>query len=120
MTGAGNGIGLSIVTQLLNSPEVSHVVGVDLNTAKLESLQQTHRDQLHVVTGDVSQQSTNIQAVELALKHGKHLNAIVLNAGVNRSVGPLPTLSVDDWKSMFDVNFFALLHLASSPPSIVY
>lgn len=113
MTGAGNGIGLSIVTQLLDSPEVSHVVGVDLKVEKLEVLRQKHQVRLHVVAGDISQQSTNAQAVELAVQHGKHLNAIILNAGVNSLVGPLPTLSVDGWKHTFDVNFFALLHMAS-------
>lgn len=115
MTGAGNGIGLSITKQLLDSSNVSCVVAVDLNLGKLESLREKYQDRLRLVAGDVAESSTNLKAVEVAVQHGGHIHALVLNAAIISPIGPLPRTPVSEWKKAFDVNFFALLHMVRFP-----
>ncbi|KAF5625176.1 uncharacterized protein FTJAE_10073 [Fusarium tjaetaba] len=109
--GAGNGIGLEIVKKLLNSPTVSHVVAVDLKAEKLELIQGDYPQKLHIVVGDVSQENTNIQAVETAIRHGGRLTTLILNAATFRPLGAFPTLSLESWKHAFNINFFSIIHM---------
>ncbi|RKL26379.1 hypothetical protein BFJ72_g13775 [Fusarium proliferatum] len=111
VTGAGNGIGLAIVKKLLQSPTVSRVVAVDLKTDKLESIQGDYAQKLHVLAGDVCQENTNIQAVEMAIRHGGRLTTLILNAATYRPLGAFPTLSLESWKHTFGINFFANIHM---------
>ncbi|KAG4261441.1 short chain dehydrogenase [Fusarium proliferatum] len=111
VTGAGNGIGLAVVKKLLQSPTVSHVVAVDLKTDKLESIQGDYAQKLHIFAGDVCQENTNIQAVEMAIRHGGRLTTLILNAATFRPLGAFPTLSLESWKHTFNINFFANIHM---------
>ncbi|EXJ53327.1 uncharacterized protein A1O5_13449 [Cladophialophora psammophila CBS 110553] len=111
VTGAGNGIGLAMVKQLLASQKVSHVVAVDLNVEKLEKLRHDHAQKLFLVSGDVSQSSTSAQAVQTALDKAGRINTLILNAAIVKPIGPFPQLALADWKKAFDVNFFALIDM---------
>ncbi|KIW19439.1 hypothetical protein PV08_00011 [Exophiala spinifera] len=111
VTGAGNGIGLSMIQLLMKSAKVSHVVAVDLNIDKLKAIQKEHPEKVSLVTGDVSKTSTSIEAVETAVKQGGHLNSLILNAAMVRPTGYLPKLVVNDWRKAFDVNFFSQLDM---------
>ena len=110
MTGAGGGIGLSIVKLLLKDPRVALVVAVDLQTLDLENLRVEHNSRLHVVKGDVSQLQTNQDAVTAAAQRTGRLDAIILNAGVLGPISSIADGNVDAWKKLFDVNFFGPLH----------
>jgi NAD(P)-dependent dehydrogenase (short-subunit alcohol dehydrogenase family) len=111
VTGAGNGIGLSIVKQLLNSSSVAHVVGVDINGAKLEDLRKQHSGRLHIILGDVSEDSTNKEAVATAIRVGERLDSLILNAATFKPVGPLASSAISDWKAAFDINLLAPLRM---------
>ncbi|KIW87268.1 uncharacterized protein Z519_12171 [Cladophialophora bantiana CBS 173.52] len=111
VTGAGNGIGLAMVKQLVASQKVSHVVAVDLNVENLEKLRQDHAQKLFLVSGDVSQSSTSALAVQTALDKAGRINTLILNAAIVKPIGPFPQLALADWKKAFDVNFFALIDM---------
>ncbi|KAH6668435.1 hypothetical protein B0J14DRAFT_675170 [Halenospora varia] len=107
---AGNGIGLSIVRGLLDDARTSLIVAVDLIATSLEPLRTKSRSRLEIIIGDVSDRSTSERAVERAISLRGQLDTIILNAGILRPSGPLVQTKVDDWKRLFDVNFFSLVH----------
>ncbi|KAH6668413.1 hypothetical protein B0J14DRAFT_641961 [Halenospora varia] len=110
ITGAGNGIGLSITKGLLQDTKTSLVVAVDLVTTNLEPFRLQGESRLEIVTGDVTDPSTSERAVGRAISLRGRLDTIILNAGILRPAGPLLQTKVDDWKKLFDVNFFSLIH----------
>ncbi|KIW80718.1 hypothetical protein AYO21_05605 [Fonsecaea monophora] len=110
VTGAGAGIGLAITKILLAQATVSLVVGVDVKTSELETLAVSHPDRLAVVQGDVSSRSTNVSAIDTAVRQGEKIDAVILNAAILRPVGPIADTAVEEWKRLFDVNFFGLVH----------
>ncbi|OAP56473.1 hypothetical protein AYL99_09652 [Fonsecaea erecta] len=110
VTGAGAGIGLALTKQLLARDTVSLVVGVDIKTSELETLAISHAQRLSVVQGDVARRSTNTGAVNAAIQQRGKLDCIILNAAILRPVGPIADTPVQEWKSLFDVNFFGLVH----------
>lgn len=107
------GIGLAITKGLLADPTLSLIVGVDIKTAELEKLLPSE-NRLAIVQGDVSERATNQTAVETAIQRGGKLDCIILNAAILRPVGPAAVTKVEDWKTLFDVNFFGPLHAVSS------
>jgi NADP-dependent 3-hydroxy acid dehydrogenase YdfG len=108
LTGAGNGIGLAAVENMLSNG--ARVVAVDLKTEKLSSLKAHHDRQLEIITGDISERRTSVLAIETAVAKFQRLDCIVLNAGVLAPIGLVAETDVLAWKKLFDVNFFALLH----------
>lgn len=110
VTGAGNGIGLHIVLGLLNEPATALVVAVDIDTTNLEPLISQNKNRVEIVQGSVADRSTSDRAVEYAISLHGRLDTIILNAGILRPQGPLIDTKVDDWKQLFNVNFFSLLH----------
>lgn len=111
VTGGGNGIGLSIVEQLLASGSVAHVVAVDLDAAKLEPLREGGGGRLSIVVGDVADESVNDKAVEMAVQATGRLTTLILNAATFRPVGPLVSITSAQWKRTFDINFFSVVHM---------
>ncbi|KAF5725012.1 hypothetical protein FMUND_250 [Fusarium mundagurra] len=102
-----------VKAKMLSYPEgiVSHVVAVDLKAEKLESIQGDYPQKLHIVVGDVCQENTNIQAVETAIRYGRRLTTLILNAATYRPLGAFPTLSLESWKHTFNINFFSNIHM---------
>lgn len=114
VTGAGGGIGLAIVQQLLDQTDAGTlVVGVDIVGHRLEKLQLSAPEKLEIIIGDVAQRSTSEKAVQVALDRTGRIDTLILNAGILRPVGAIATTPVEQWKSLFDVNFFSLLHTVS-------
>src|SRR6266511_11310 len=110
VTGAGNGIGLSIVKLLLSDPKVSLVVAVDVKTGQLVPIRSQHGDRFEIIHGDVSHRSTSEAAVGRAIAKGGRLDAIILNAAILGPISPVAEGDVGEWKKLFDINFFSLLH----------
>ena len=79
----------------------------------LESALPDHHDRLALIEGDVSERSTNQRAVETASNRRGRLDCIILNAGMLRPIGRAAESPVEEWKRLFDVNFFGLLHAVS-------
>jgi NADP-dependent 3-hydroxy acid dehydrogenase YdfG len=93
---------------------MSHVVGVDLNTTKLEQLHSSFPHELSYLAGDVSQSSTSAAAVQMALQKGGRVDSLILNAANIHPMGPFAKLELKAWKKAFDVNFFALIDMVCS------
>jgi NAD(P)-dependent dehydrogenase (short-subunit alcohol dehydrogenase family) len=110
LTGAGSGIGLSIVNLLLSDPHVALVVAVDLITAPLVPVRSQHGDRIELIQGDVSERSTSEAAISTALSKLGRIDAIILNAAVLGPISSIADGDVVEWKRLFDVNFFSLLH----------
>lgn len=115
VTGANRGIGLSIVSQLLSqSGPSTFIIGADLQNEQLERMKSSSPDTFDFISGDISQRSTSEKIVALAKERTGRLDTLILNAGVLRPVGLVADVSVEEFKKLFDVNFFALIHTVSS------
>lgn len=64
-----------------------------------------------VVVGDVSQPETSARAVETAVARFGAVNSLILNAGVLAPVDTVANANVDEWRRLFDINFFAVVDL---------
>ncbi|CAE7203649.1 unnamed protein product [Rhizoctonia solani] len=113
VTGASRGIGLAVVGALLNSYKARVVTLSRTRTPEISALASEHQDNLALLEGDVTQEQSAHSAVDLAKSRFGRLDGVILNAG---SLDPLaridsPESTAESWKSLFDVNFFSLLHL---------
>ncbi|KAG8716144.1 hypothetical protein FRC11_008625 [Ceratobasidium sp. 423] len=113
VTGASRGIGLAVVGALLKSYKARVVTLSRTRTPEISALASEHQDSLVLFEGDVTKEQSALSAVDLAKSKFGRLDGLILNAGVLEPIGRIGSseLSVEDWKSVFDVNFFALLPL---------
>ena len=88
-------------------------MGIDIQVSQLEALIPSSNGKLIVVPGSIPDRSTSEQAITAAVEARGRLDTIILNAGVLKPVGRLADTDIDDWKKLFDVNFFGLLHTVS-------
>ncbi|KEF51202.1 uncharacterized protein A1O9_12705 [Exophiala aquamarina CBS 119918] len=113
VTGAGRGIGLSIIKCLLKDTGPDTVIfAVDVLSENLEELQKS-QPRLEIVLGDVSQRSTSEKLLERIHARDCRLETLILNAGVLKPIGPIVEVDVDQFKRLFDINFFALIYTVS-------
>ena len=97
VTGAGGGIGESIARKASSTGYKVGVLDVNKDAAEHVANSLPNAIALHASTSDPDQ-------VQQALdKFGEVPNALVNNAGIVR-FGPLIDLSVEDWKSVLEVN----------------
>ncbi|KAJ1309200.1 hypothetical protein OPQ81_004869 [Rhizoctonia solani] len=113
VTGASRGIGLAVVGALLKSYKARVVTLSRTRTPEISALASEHQESLELLEGDVTKEQSAISAVDLAKSKFGRLDGLILNAGTLDPLGRIesPESSVEGWKSMFDVNFFSLLHL---------
>ncbi|KAL2269474.1 hypothetical protein VTJ83DRAFT_1658 [Remersonia thermophila] len=126
VTGASRGIGLALTQALLAA---SHkVVLVSRSAEKLQELQDRHPEQVAFLAADMTAEDTAHRATELAILTFGRLDGVVVNHGVLSPIARLADASVEEWKRLYDVNFFsalaltktALPHLRASKGRIVY
>ncbi|TCD68187.1 hypothetical protein EIP91_011358 [Steccherinum ochraceum] len=111
VTGASKGIGLA-VTRLLLDKFGANVVAISRTTTpELSQLHQSHAKSLLIHECDVTKTSDLNHAISIAEKTFHHIDGLVLNAGVLNPMGKISStdISLDEWKSHFDVNFFSLI-----------
>ncbi|PVG00536.1 short-chain dehydrogenase [Serendipita vermifera] len=125
VTGASRGLGLAVVTILLKERDARVVALSRKSNDALVSLAADHQQNLIVILGDIVDPQVSQRAVESALQQYGRLDGIILNAGVLEPTGTIATIPVDSpaavasWKSLFDVNFFALIHtIQASLPAL--
>ncbi|EPY50090.1 hypothetical protein SPOG_03559 [Schizosaccharomyces cryophilus OY26] len=123
LTGASKGIGLATAQALRNK---SKVVAVSRSlTKELEALLLQHPDSFVHVQGDVTK--TAQSSVETAISKFGRLDAIVLNAGLVNPISKIEDADVNQWRTLFEVNFFSVVetvkqaipHLRKTKGSIV-
>lgn len=112
ITGASTGIGRAVALQLAKD----HAAKIVLNARGKEDLEAAAEQVRKVggeaicVTGDVSERDLTQTLVDTCKEKFGGVDILVNNAGLAKS-GPMKTLSVDDWRYVFEVNFFASLQM---------
>ena len=113
VTGAGSGIGKATAQKLLK--EGAQVAFVDINESAIAGLV-SEEDNAVAVESDVTDKSSVIDAVNIAVEALGGLDIVVNNAGIVRS-GTLQDLSLEEWEEVFAVNSTGafLVSKASAP-----
>jgi NAD(P)-dependent dehydrogenase (short-subunit alcohol dehydrogenase family) len=100
ITGGASGLGLESARQFAG--EGARLVLVDWDRAGVESAGKSLG--ASVLSGDVSEEGTAAAAVGLARSEFGRLDVLFNNAGITTRGAPLEELTVEEWKSVVDVN----------------
>jgi NAD(P)-dependent dehydrogenase (short-subunit alcohol dehydrogenase family) len=114
ITGGSKGIGKGIAASLLK--EGAFVVITARNADELEDTAAMFRLQggeVLAVVADMSREADLQRLVTSAIQQYGRIDILVNNAGGIGSVGPLDTISMQQWRQVFEVNFFGLVALTS-------
>jgi NAD(P)-dependent dehydrogenase (short-subunit alcohol dehydrogenase family) len=112
VTGAGRGIGLAIVRQLVERG--ARVIAIDRDEALLGEIPQPAEGpgEVHTQLGDVRDEATFVDAIARAIDLGG-LDFIVNNAGMDFQK-QIEDTTTDEWQTLFDTNvrsvFFGCKH----------
>ncbi len=112
ISGASTGIGKAMAVQLSKEYKAKII----MNARGEDDLQKAAEEvrkaggEARCVIGDVSDESVATEMIEQCKGEFGGIDALVNNAGLARS-GPMTGLSLDDWRYVFEVNFFAALNL---------
>lgn len=113
VTGASRGIGKSIVEKIFQLEKDVVVYCVARSRSPLEELKQKYGDRLFFVVGDITNDAILKQLVGDAVKgHGK-IDSLIANAGVLEPVQHVNDIVVDEWKTLYNINFFSIVSLVS-------
>jgi short-subunit dehydrogenase len=110
ITGASTGIGRGLAIKLA----ADHKARLVINARSQDALEETMRiveskgGQAFAVVGDIADQAVRRQMVETCLREFGGIDLLVNNAGLAKP-GLIKKLSTDDWRKVFEVNFFACL-----------
>lgn len=105
VTGAGTGIGRAVALALL-----AEGYAVTLTGRRLEPLQETARlaeansNQTLIAPGDITQADDVATIFSKTLERFGRLDLLFNNAGASTRAVPMEELSVEEWKSVVDVN----------------
>ena len=105
------GLGLAVVKHLVSQSH--NVVALARSTDLLDRLQHEHPQQVLALPGDLKEISLAHKAVELATTKFGQLDGVVVNHGALLGVKRLEDCDIDDWRGMFDINFFSAVALVS-------
>ncbi|KYQ88210.1 short-chain dehydrogenase/reductase (SDR) family protein [Tieghemostelium lacteum] len=109
ITGASTGIGLSIVQKVLESGNL--VVGLTRSPDELtKSIDSNKLVNLFAFKTDITSEASVKEAIELSIQKFGRIDIVVNNAGYGY-LGALEESSIDDFKQIFEVNFFAVLNI---------
>lgn len=108
VTGAGQGIGLSIAEAFLASGGT--VIAVDISADGINALAKANPSVIPVV-GDVTDPELVNMLNRVILQHGLTLNCLINNAGVARGK-PAHETSDDEFVSYYNVNVLGLFRLS--------
>lgn len=112
ITGASTGIGRGLSLRL--AKEKAELVLTARSETALLSLKeecQALGARVDIVSGDIADGALAEKLIETSISSMGGLNLLVNNAGMARP-GSFEKLSVDDWRRVFEVNFFSALTLS--------
>lgn len=117
VTGGGSGIGLACARHL--SAMGMHVTICGRSAERLDDARSEVGDELATVVADVTDPEAMAEAVAVAAGEAGMLAAVVANAGAAFAVGPLATMSVDDFERELRLNVTgALITLQAAAPAL--
>lgn len=112
VTGASRGIGLAVAKYLLNA---SHKVVLVSRTAPvLEALEAQYPSQVQFLAADLTNMAVAPKIIELAAKSFGRLDGIVINHGALTPMKRIENSVVEEWKQIYDANFFSALALVTA------
>ncbi|KAK9721287.1 hypothetical protein K7432_003551 [Basidiobolus ranarum] len=111
ITGASRGIGRAIALDVLRLG--GNVMAVARSESELKKLQDeaSNPDSVAYLVGDLTDESVIKKVVEETISKFGRITSVVLNAGVIEPVKSIASGSIEDWKKLFDINFFSVLSL---------
>ena len=112
-----SGIGLAITKKLLS--ENANVVILARNEDALKKLENEDPERVRALAGTMEDLSLPQQAVDLALDVFGQLNAVIINHGTMDPVAKIENSNIQDWRKLFDVNFFSAVAFVS-PSKLEY
>ncbi len=110
ITGGASGIGLAIAREL--SLKGCKIVLADIDSSALEAARATLADvtqDVLCVPCDVTKFQDVESLADAAIAHFGKVHIVVNNAGVSIT-GPIWKLSLDDWRWVYDVNVWGVIH----------
>ncbi|ODV94814.1 hypothetical protein PACTADRAFT_59367 [Pachysolen tannophilus NRRL Y-2460] len=114
LTGASKGIGASVAKILLSSHQDTKLIAISRSEEPLKQLVLKYgEDRIGYVAGDVSDEKTSSSAVKLAISKFGGIDSIIINAGILEPVESIANVNINEWKKLFDINFFAAISLVS-------
>lgn len=111
VTGASSGMGKAIVEKFVR--EGANVIAIARRKERLESLVESLKDEPGKViafAGDISQEETINDAIDLAVKEFGRLDVMVNNAGVMDDMSPIGDVVNEKIEQVFSVNVYAPIY----------
>ncbi|GAA5954903.1 hypothetical protein JCM3765_007806 [Sporobolomyces pararoseus] len=110
LTGGSKGLGLATLEILLSHSY--NVLSLSRTTPpELDTLSSRYPGALIISKGDVSKDEDNKQAVEMCMQSFGRLDGLILNAGTLHPLGTHRTYNLEEYKSLFDINYFSLISI---------
>lgn len=113
VTGCSRGIGRSVAEVILNTSQDAVVYGIARSEAPLEELKHKYGDRFFYVAGDVTDRAVLSKLVDNAIQDQGRIDSVVANAGVIEPIQNVRDIDVDQWKKLFDINYFSIVYLVS-------
>lgn len=105
------GIGLAVAKKIVQ--EGQNVVVLARSKESLKEFEGQSPHQVRILPGDASDFSLAHRAVDLALKEFGRLDGLIINHGTMGQVNKIKDCDIDDWRTVFDVNFFSAVAFVS-------
>lgn len=111
VTGASSGLGRAIALKINELGGRVIAVARDVERLRQTKLASKYSENLITVTRDLSSNMDDLPSwvLGIAKEHGK-LKGMVLSAGIQQTI-PLQAFSVEEAKTLFDINYFANIAL---------
>jgi len=107
------GIGAVIADILLNNKS-TNIIAVARSEEPLRNLKIKYgEDRVATVVGDLSDVKVSKEIIDTAIKQYGKIDSIIANAGVLDPVAQIKDAKVEEWRRLFDVNFFSIVSLVS-------
>lgn len=110
ITGAASGFGLAMAHRF--GREGMHLVLADIDEEGLDRAMEAVKGygiNAIAVPTDVSDIASVQRLAEQSFERFPQIHLLINNAGVS-SIGPVWETSMEDWKRVFDINFFGIVH----------
>ncbi|CCH44757.1 3-oxoacyl-[acyl-carrier-protein] reductase [Wickerhamomyces ciferrii] len=108
------GIGASIAEILLQNQENKLVVVARSEKPLIELQNKYGKDRVVYVAGDLSNESISEKIITTAIDSFGKIDSIIANAGVLNPVDKIANAKINEWKELFNINFFSIVQLVSN------